>query len=105
MADVPALLFEYQILARAWWQLTKPDEPADDDELAEAQEDNQPKQQVIVVGEDIVTFAHQSATAAAAAAAAAATTAAAQVRVRVRVRVRARARARARARVGMRGLG
>ena len=74
MADVPALLFEYQILARAWWQLTKPDEPTDDDELAEAQEDNQPKQQVIVVGEDIVTFAHQSATAAAAAAAAAATT-------------------------------
>ena len=39
MADVPALLFEYQILARAWWQLTKPDEPAEDDELAEAQED------------------------------------------------------------------
>ena len=36
---MPALLFEYQILARAWWQLTKPDEPAEDDELAEAQED------------------------------------------------------------------
>jgi len=78
LADVPALLFEYQILARAWWQLTKPAAPPEDDECpGEAREDNQPKQQVIVVGEDIVTFVHPSTTAAAAAAAAAAATTAA----------------------------
>jgi hypothetical protein len=32
LADVPSLLFEYQILARAWWQLTKHDEPPEDDD-------------------------------------------------------------------------
>ena len=77
LADVPALLFEYQILARAWWQLQQP-EATNEPEPAEPVEP--PKQQVIVVGDEIEVHQPPDIAAAAAAAAAAADAAAAAAR-------------------------
>ena len=54
LADVPQLLFEYQILARAWWQLHKPPDDETLDTLDEKEKDEGPKQHVRVDENDVV---------------------------------------------------